>query len=86
MPFQGFGRVDRALFVSDGPGSVVRDIPSADGVFWPVLHQPIEQLLCGLLVRLFDRCFGRWSPFAEPLKNRCHRQRPSWVGVVPVAG
>jgi hypothetical protein len=43
VPFQGFGSVDGALFVSDGSGSVVGDISSADGVLGPALHQPIEE-------------------------------------------
>jgi len=43
VPFQGFGCVDRTLSISDGAGSVVGDISSADGVFGPALHQPIEE-------------------------------------------
>src|SRR5262249_41005774 len=68
--FQGFGCLDCFISVPGGPGAVIRDIPSADGVFVPALHQPIEQLLC--VVELFSLLFGRyWSPPIQPLKNRC---------------
>ena len=46
VPFQSFGCFDCFAFVSDGSGSVVRDVSSTDGVFGPALHQPIEESLC----------------------------------------
>ena len=61
MPFQGFGCVDRALFVSDGSGPVVRDISSADGGFSPMLLEPVEELLRGVD---FGLLFG-WSCWAS---------------------
>ena len=76
VPFQGFGSVDGALFVSDGSGSVVGDVSSADGVLGPVLHQPIEQELGWFFGRLLDCRFGWRASSPQPLKNR-HRRHSS---------
>ena len=67
MPFQRFGRVDCALFVSDGSGSVVRDIPSADGGLSPMLLEPVEELLCGIdLDLLFD---WSWAALVQAVED-----------------
>src|SRR5262249_7316272 len=67
VPFQGFGRVDCALFVSDRAGSVVRDIPSADGWFVPMLLKPVEELLRGVDLGLLLGC--SWSALRESIED-----------------
>jgi len=55
---QNFGRVDRALSIPDGVGSVDVDVPPTDGGFGPTLEEGEQQLR-----RLRLLCFlGRgWS-------------------------
>jgi len=57
---KSLGRVDRAFPIPDGVGAVDMDIARADGGLGPVL-EPVEQFLCGILVRWFDPLFGRPS-------------------------
>jgi len=70
VPDQNLDRIDRALPIPDGAGAVDTDLSRADGGLAPALH-PVEQELCGILVRWFGRRFG-WSSFAESFKEVDH--------------
>jgi len=67
---QNFDRADRALPISDGLWAKNANLACGDDGFVPALEK-VEQQLCGLLVRLFDRRFG-WSSFAESFKEVDH--------------
>ena len=64
---QNCSRVVGVFLFPGGAGSVHQDVYRANGRFTPSL-QPIEEFLCGIFVRLFDRlrfrlreqeCFSR---------------------------
>src|SRR5262249_48044749 len=50
---QGFGCIENSLLTSEVLWSENTDLSRRDGWFGPSL-QPVEQQLCGILVRLFD--------------------------------
>ena len=64
------GRVDRALSIPDGVRAETRNLPHADGIFFPSLEE-IEQPLRALelVAWRLDLLFGRsWSSAVEPFK------------------
>jgi len=76
---QNSGRVVSVLLFPGGAGSVHQDFSRADGWFVPRL-EPVEELLCGILVRWFGHRFG-W-PVVRKSFEQVHMANPGTPGVL----